>query len=235
MVRRVKRRWIAILIGVCLLGFLARNGIVVHEQRRIIKRVRKAGGQVLVYDPFVSTTTPRPLCNRIDLALDTLGRLFMVPNEIELDLREAHVNSELLSDVGRLVQVRSLYLAGPGITDETLSYVAHLTGLRRLSLVGTRVTGSGLRYLVGLPNLEDLDLAECPVDDSGLKYLDELRSLRVLDLTGTKVTDRIWSKLHNPVHLDCLIVVGTNTTTQRMLWSGKRPRYCYVVMSGDRL
>ena len=97
-----------------------------------------------------------------------------------------------LAHVSRARALRSLDLAGCGVSDAGLAAVGRLPQLTFLSLRDCRrVTDAGLAHVARLPQLQHLDLAHCDqITDAGLARVGQLQELTFLGLREVdEVTD----------------------------------------------
>lgn len=85
--------------------------------------------------------------------------------------------------------LKTLDLAGTGITLSTPTDLSGLKVLRRLSLARTEVGDDYVYQLTAAAGLEELDLSGSAVTGSGLGSLSGLRLLRSLRLNGAALTD----------------------------------------------
>lgn len=87
-------------------------------------------------------------------------------------------------------RVAWLDLARTGIKDPALEIVGKMVELRRLYLQNTTVEGSGLTFLTDLEQLEYLNLFGTKVDDSALDHLKKIECLRTVYLSRTNVSTK---------------------------------------------
>jgi hypothetical protein len=87
------------------------------------------------------------------------------------------------------LNVRTVVLVGPEVTDANLGHVRRLPRLRKLYLTSSRITDSGLKHLRQLKDLQTLKLDDTTVTDAGLVHLAGLRNLQYLFLERTQATD----------------------------------------------
>jgi hypothetical protein len=102
-----------------------------------------------------------------------------------------------------------LSLTSSGIDDEGLYYVGKMTNLKSLFLQKTKLDGSGLVYLQGLSQLEVLNLSFTNVDDMALIDLLEIPNLREVYLYRTNTTKAVIDAIgRNRPHLKLLVEEG---------------------------
>jgi Leucine-rich repeat (LRR) protein len=142
------------------------------DQWKTAIAIREAGGKVWVK----STPLGRLLRN------DSLVLVWYV------DLRGTAANDTSLENIGRLQDLRILFLTGTQITDAGLVHLRELTHLRSLALGRTKITDAGLAQIEKLRELDYLWLGETGISDAGLVHLRGLTRLYELGLNGTKVT-----------------------------------------------
>lgn len=90
--------------------------------------------------------------------------------------------------LGRMSQLRFLYLFGPLITDLGTQHLSRLSDLRKLNLNNTRITDMTVEYLLSLSKLVQLDMMCTGISDCGAQRLTGLTALSKLDLGLTAVT-----------------------------------------------
>ena len=93
---------------------------------------------------------------------------------IWLKLGNLAVSDDDLSSIGKLVNLRMLYLQKTKITDQGLPQLGNLSELQYLNLGETKVTAKGVEQLKGLKNLRQLYLFQTNISGD---ELDKLRHL----------------------------------------------------------
>ena len=114
--------------------------------------------------------------------------------------------------LGRMTELKDLYLSGPNITDETLPILQRLNKLERLNLNESVITDMGLVHLSKLANLQILHVRSTSINGIGFIYLKNLKQLQILDLTGTKTTDAGLEHLKMLTQLKQLVLSETKIT-----------------------
>lgn len=173
------------------------------------------GGDVIFFDGQTNVLfqSPRRIylnSNKIDDAL--ASHISRYGNLQELDLRGGELSEVGMADLGRLTQLKSLFLSnmqisgglehlenltdiedlmlyGASISNEDLKTIGRLTNLRSLNLGRTQITDAGLQHLSGLTKLQELWLSNINISDAGLAFLPTTMPLELLDLSGTNITD----------------------------------------------
>jgi internalin A len=184
---------------VLVLVFGAELGWIVHEahvQRDAVAAIKKAGGFVK-YDwewrDGKNISGAKPWAPRLvvdHIGVDYFGHVFDV--NLSGSSRPADTT---LAEIGRLNQLRRLWLNDASVTDVGLANLKGLTNLSTLGLGGAQITDAGLAHLKGLPKLSSLGLNGTQVTDAGLAHLKGLTKLSYLMLDGTPVTDAGMSEL----------------------------------------
>ncbi len=108
---------------------------------------------------------------------------------------------------GGLVDVN---LGSTSITDAGAANLGKMSNLRKLWLNGTQITDAGLDAIKGLNELEYLNLYGTQVTDAGLKKLSGLKKLKKLYLWQTKVTPAAVDEFKKSVK-DCDVNMGIKT------------------------
>ena len=106
---------------------------------------------------------------------------------IWLKLGYLKVTDDDLSAIGKLTNLRMLYLQKTKITDQGLTQISNLSELQYLNLGGTNVTAKGLELLKGLKNLRQLYLFQTPLSGDELDRLRKLFSNTIIDAGGYEV------------------------------------------------
>lgn len=136
--------------------------------------------------------SPQPI--RIDDGL--IAPLAKLTGLRTLDLAGVGISPKGLSFLAGLPHVEQL-TAPAGLTDAAMAEIARMPSLRTLHVRGDGLTDEGLRSLGELTSLESLDLYGNPaMTDEGLSALRNLHSLRHLRLgAGGRFTDRAMTHL----------------------------------------
>ena len=92
-----------------------------------------------------------------------------------------------LEAVGKLPNLRMLFLQNTKITDQGLPQLSNLSELQYLNLGGTKVTSKGVGQLKGLKNLRQLFLFQTAIIGDDLDKLRQLFSNTVIDAGGYEV------------------------------------------------
>lgn len=112
-----------------------------------------------------------------------------LPNLRKLTLGKSVVGAASVTAIGQCKELRSLYLAGSGLSDSELAGLKGLTLLESLDISDNpQVTDAGMGTVKGLERLQALYLAKTGITDKGLMALKPLDGLRALSVAGTKVT-----------------------------------------------
>jgi hypothetical protein len=106
-----------------------------------------------------------------------------------------------MQSIGKLRNLKILWIMGPEITDARLEHLKNLDQLQELSLFGMQITDDGLLNLKKMTSLNKLYLASTEITDSGIIHLQELKQLEYLRLYDTRVTksgiEQLKKKLSN--------------------------------------
>lgn len=136
--------------------------------------------------------TPEDARRRLDALGVTLMPLSEEEDRLQVQCK--HVGTQFGQEQMRLLEplaprVAWLDLARTGIEDPALQIVGKMTELRRLYLQNTAIEGTGLSSLTGLDHLEYLNLFGTKVGDSALDPLKEIESLQAVYLWQTEVSN----------------------------------------------
>ncbi|MBD3675093.1 MAG: hypothetical protein HUJ26_16370 [Planctomycetaceae bacterium] len=117
------------------------------------------------------------------------------------NLTEVSIDSEVISDRGieqlaSLSRLVSLLLHhAPNVTNASMEAVGKMTQLRELYLEDTQLTDTGVRELLGFQNLRVLVLTGTRISDTGVSLLANLETIDVLCLDSTNITGQGLSDL----------------------------------------
>jgi len=124
-------------------------------------------------------------------------------------------------ELGRLSQVRALYLSDTKITDAGLKTLTAMKKLRTLDLSDTALTDAGMKEVAGLEQLQALSIQYTKTTDAGIKELAGLKQLQALNLQHTKTTDDGLKELVGLAHLRSLNLRYTMVTDVGLKELGK--------------
>ena len=158
-------------------------------QRKVVKAVQEAGGEVL-YEHEQSTRN---------------GSVRLEPGLLEKLLGIDFSHS--------VVQVR-LPENTQGV-DDLLPDICRLPNLAKL-IVGGDVSDTGTKHLSRCSNLTHFIACDTGISDATLKVLGEVRSLRYLDLATTKITNNGLKHLAPLTELEQLLLWGEEITDEAM-------------------
>ena len=108
-------------------------------------------------------------------------------------------------EVCKLVDLQSIDISGPFITNDGIAGIAKLTNLIEITLRSSNITA------LTIPNsktLKCLDLAGTPISDDGLVGFFKCSHLENVCLTGTKVTSKTIAALSEMTNLKVLYISG---------------------------
>jgi hypothetical protein len=160
---------------------------------------RQRGGTVVAHEsggpiPEFSLlgAEDRRRAKRVDLSGvyfdDELLQLVTALRRVETLHLGFNVSDDAAAALGKLSNLRHLYLENTQITDTGVSALTSFPRLRLLSL-GRNVTNDGLVHITALKSLVYVDLASTQVTDDGLSHLASLPNLTKLNLSGRPITD----------------------------------------------
>jgi hypothetical protein len=112
-----------------------------------------------------------------------------VPGLRKLTLGKSIMNAARVKAIGQCKELRSLYLAGCGLSDAGLAGLKNLTLLKSLDISDNpQITDRGMATVKTFERLQQLNVAKTSMTDKGLMELKGLDGLRSLNVVGTKVT-----------------------------------------------
>ncbi|MFT3685563.1 MAG: P-loop NTPase fold protein [Phycisphaerales bacterium] len=171
------------------------------------KRWLKNKQERAVVDRFLAAQRQEP-----DVKPETqadIDQLAVVERAIRQSLKLAAV--DLIDDKAKSL-VKTLNLAGSGLTDAGALHLKDATSLQKLMLNGTAITDKGLETIKRLTSLTTLVLDETAVTDNGVEQLKGLASLQELSLEDTAVTDKSLGHVKVLPSLQTLYLDGTAVT-----------------------
>ena len=193
-----RRRWFrfslrTLLLLVAIIGVpLGMKMNRVRNQRLVVAELRRLNAQIM-YD-YEDTRTK---------GVQTVVNPPQIPGPAWL--------RRLLGDE-YFVEVISVRLDGPKVTDETVASISKLPNLRSITLdYADKISDKGLAHLEGM-QLEGLGLTYCPgISDEGLAHLARMQDLESLALFSDRITSAGLERLTGLKRLKILSVSGRIT------------------------
>jgi Leucine-rich repeat (LRR) protein len=122
----------------------------------------------------------------------------------------------LVGQLKYLGNLRSVSLAGPGVTNDNLKLVGKLSEVVNLRLCFAAVDDDGIRYLRAMPKLQELDLSYTAVTGKSLHALASVKTLHTLVLDASSITDEGMSGVRSLTQLRGLWVAETGITDKAL-------------------
>ena len=95
---------------------------------------------------------------------------------VELNLQDAGLDDNELSNIGRFTELTRLRLSRNQLTDRTVAQLVSMPRLERLNLYANAgVTDASVDTLAAIPSLRRLDVWQTGLTDAGIAHLRELR------------------------------------------------------------
>ncbi|MEM8732915.1 MAG: hypothetical protein AAGG44_01745 [Planctomycetota bacterium] len=104
---------------------------------------------------LVGTVAPAPLAASLEI----------------LNLPQARLTGQGISELSKLPKLRQLRLGGSLIDDDAARGFSRLPNLESLHLIGPRISGDGLRSLIDCNKLSSLYIDDCPLPDDAWEAL----------------------------------------------------------------
>ncbi len=147
-----------------------------------------------------------------------LEHLAAMPELEALHLNRCRSARMAIADIGRVTQLKELWLKDANIIDADLQQLGALTNLETLSLADNRgIDGSGLKFLAKLPKLRWVSLSETGVTDRALEGLSGARSLQFLNLSGTQITGSGLRYIRELPEIRMIVLNGTLVTDEQLV------------------
>lgn len=130
-----------------------------------------------------------------------------------------------LAALGKMKQLRRLFLVGSNIDDTGMKTIAKLQNLSLLNITGTGVTDDGLKPLAQLPHLASLHIENTEITDAGLRHLESCKRLGYVDLNQTQTTKEGRNQLTHVMHSPRKRMgkrMGSQTEKQKTEWGQKQ-------------
>ena len=188
-----RRRLRVSLRGLMALVLVAGGGLGwqvhrVRTQREAVAAIRAAGGNVgydfqftdsewMMRNPAAEPPAPRWL--RRWLGDDWFQ------TTVTVGMPEV-TSPEFLAAIGRLGDLRTLFLSDAGTAGDGWPALTKLTRLEAVHLSGAGVSGSAMAALASIPSLRSVSLFNAPVTDEQFAPLAGLPALRTLSLTNCR-------------------------------------------------
>ncbi len=141
--------------------------------------------------------------SRVEL-LNRLNDLQMV------SLENSRLGDSVLRTIGRLPELRRLYLGGGALSGKGLAELGGLQQLEHLSLRNESVTDAAFAELPPLRSLQSLGLDGTHISNNSLKHLARYPDLRTLWLDRTEITAEGLTELQPLANLAVLYLSETN-------------------------
>ena len=201
------------------------GAVTVLQRDAVIKRDKNGFVVAVTFTgATVTDDSLRPLAGLVNLQRLTLAQCTQVTDAgVDnfsgcrklrlLDLRGGTGISQAgIERLGSLVNLVSLRLSGPAVTDGAVAKFSSLTKMRHLVLQDASVSNAGLSVLAQMPELEYLDLSQCTrIDSDGLPALQSLTKLKELRL-WMHVSDAGLARLAGLTTLERLNLDKTHVT-----------------------
>ncbi|MBI1348604.1 hypothetical protein GC163_20210 [bacterium] len=107
------------------------------------------------------------------------------PDLEELHISDSNINDLTMASVGKLKNLKRLFVTTCQVSDDGLAQLADVDGLEELNISGCPITGIGFRPPgggKGFNTLQKLTVQRCPLDERGAKALITLKELTYLNL-----------------------------------------------------
>lgn len=124
----------------------------------------------------------------------------------ELSLRSTLADDEIMRIVGRLQNLRRLWLDNCPVTGRGIEHICDLPRLEWLNVTGTRIIPDGFRRLGGLRALRHLVAGGLLLDAADIDALGRMTGLESLSLEGCRLRPAEAVKLRNSLP-DCVLTV----------------------------
>ncbi|MDP6446463.1 MAG: hypothetical protein QGG36_04980 [Pirellulaceae bacterium] len=198
-------------------GFLLRNVHRVRQEEQALAALIESQGEnhfnMLYSNPFDMEADPLPsmfdeggpawLRERLGVDLYrtvTFLRIYAPGNSFSygvvgeglIDIKATYktgVSVEDMKLVGRLSQLRYLYLDAHPANDDGVAYLRKLEHLETLHLGQTAITDAAVSTIVQLPALTSLDISRTHVSDAAIEQLSTMTQLQTLNITMTRISE----------------------------------------------
>jgi hypothetical protein len=127
-----------------------------------------------------------------------LQKVFPMLQDLSVKLAPSGFSSAGARALGRMRDLHSLRLGGPGINDELVALLVHAMNLTNLSIPQAQLTDPGAAALSHLPHLTELSLEEPPITEAALKSFGHCKALKVVNI-GKDAVDETAYKLKTAV------------------------------------
>jgi len=117
-----------------------------------------------------------------DAILKNIEHAFPKVEDLDLKLAASGFSAAGATTLGKLRSLRTLRLAGPGVTDEVAAQFVHCDGLTLLAIPAARLTDPGVAALARLPNLAELSIDLPPLTAAALKSFGRCKKLKTFNI-----------------------------------------------------
>jgi hypothetical protein len=172
----------------------------VRRQERAVAAIREVGGTVVFdhYDA-VGTEAPGVLARAFAAVREWIGDAFF-RNVVKVSFQRSKLDDTKLAAIsgwgglGEFGRLEELILMDTNAGDEGLRQLGRMTQVRTLYLGGSKVTDGGMPYLKGWIRLGDLGVSNTQVGDAGMRLLDGLQ-LTGLGARNTRISPAEFSRI----------------------------------------
>jgi Leucine-rich repeat (LRR) protein len=157
----------------------------------------------------------------------------------ELDIRGELVTDDDLANLKDIAGLTKVTLTGPAnVTEKGYAHIAACRGIRTLLLAGPGLTPEKVAPLAKLTTLEELSITNHQLNDAGLAFLSNLKQLKTLAFTGpvqdTGITVAGIAHLKG-LKLDTLQLSGLRTTEAMLEQIGNMRGLKHLDVSNSRM
>ena len=117
-----------------------------------------------------------------DAILKNIEHAFPKVEDLDLKLAASGFSAAGATSLGKLRSLRTLRLAGPGVTDEVAAQLVHCDGLALLAIPAARLTDPGAASLARLANLAELSIDLPPLTTGALKSFGRCKKLKTFTI-----------------------------------------------------
>lgn len=203
----LRRKWLlsfAVVVAACTVIIWQSSAWRQKQQDHLLNGLKIRGVRYSIHEaPF------EWIPDVFEPAVGVMGIHFLMYRDIEIVI-SSEEDAKTLRDLSKLLNLKSLALVLPKISEEDLDCIAKLSSLESLKLEAKNLTS--LDKLSVLKDLKILNISYSPIDDVGMEAVFRFKKLERLILDGSNVTDKIVQRLGELSKLSHVELVGTNVS-----------------------
>ena len=181
-------------------------------EQEAIKQIKKLGGWVELAD-----CVPAKWHNQIPEGkrkfVVEVNMVYHYDKETGARSDNSNESDKCLEAIGKLTQIKKIFLKGGQATDETMKHVANLKQVEVFFVWdASKVSDKGLKHLSNYRKLKNVHLSNSKITEKGISYLSNSNDISKLSLQGNPFSNEIFNVASRFKKLESLWVGRGNNT-----------------------